>query len=246
MVDILANLVDICFVSMSAKSTAPAACLVIESNAVTSNQQIRTDLLTETHPPTPSDLIAGIDRVEGMLSDTIKVCERVKRRRRTSSSSSMPLSLRNAAHIASRYMERKIQIEYGPKTPDRKTCRSHLDELCPIHENPKHTARQCRVLEKLRQHHTVTHRRQINREPSPDRLAFQIACTTISSNYLGEELETLDLEILVVSADIPLQDGETDEQRMERENANADRVARRQQELTAAAPTAGQHAANAG
>jgi hypothetical protein len=86
MADILANPVDICFGSMPAKSTAPAACLVIESNTVTSNQQIETDLLTETHPPTPRDLIAGINRVEGMLSDTIKVCERVKRPRRTSSS----------------------------------------------------------------------------------------------------------------------------------------------------------------
>jgi hypothetical protein len=46
-------------------------------------------------------LIAKIDRVEGMLSDTIKICERVKRPRRTSSSSSMPLGLRNAAHVAS-------------------------------------------------------------------------------------------------------------------------------------------------
>jgi hypothetical protein len=53
MADILANLVDICFSSMPAKSTAPAACPVIESNAVTSNQQIRKDMLTETHPPTP-------------------------------------------------------------------------------------------------------------------------------------------------------------------------------------------------
>jgi hypothetical protein len=38
MADVIANPVDICFGSMLAKSTAPAACLVIESNAVTSNQ----------------------------------------------------------------------------------------------------------------------------------------------------------------------------------------------------------------
>jgi hypothetical protein len=95
----------------------------------------------ETHLPTPSDLIVGIDRVEGMLSDTIKVCERVKRPRRTSSSSIMPLGLCNAAHVASRYMKRKIQIESGPKTPDHGSHRSHLDEPCPIHENPKHIAR---------------------------------------------------------------------------------------------------------
>jgi hypothetical protein len=67
----------------------------------------------------------------------------------------------------------------------------------------------------------VAHRRQLNREPSPDRLAFQIARTTISPNYLGEELETLDREVLVVYVDVPPQDGETDEQRVERENANA-------------------------
>jgi hypothetical protein len=59
MADILANPVDICFSSMPAKSTTPAACLVIESNVVTSNQQIGTDLSTETHLHTPSDLIAG-------------------------------------------------------------------------------------------------------------------------------------------------------------------------------------------
>jgi hypothetical protein len=54
MPDILANPVDICFGSMPAKSTSTAACLIIEGNAVTTDQQIRTDLLTETHPPTHS------------------------------------------------------------------------------------------------------------------------------------------------------------------------------------------------
>jgi hypothetical protein len=240
MTDILANPVDICFGSMPVKSTAPAACLVIEGNTVTAGQQIGTDLLTETHPPTPSDLIAGIDHVEGMLSDMIKVCERVKRPRRTSSSSSMPFGLHNAAHVASRYMNCKIQIEYGPKTPDRGSRRSHLDEPCPIHDNSKHKARQCHVLKKLRRPLTAAYRCQINQESSPDRLAFQIACTTISPDYPGEELETLDREVLVVSADVPPQDRETDEQRQERENANAARAVRQQQELVAAVPAAGQ------
>jgi hypothetical protein len=43
--------------------------------STTTDQQIGTDLLTETRPPTSSDLVTGINRVEGMLSDTIKVCE---------------------------------------------------------------------------------------------------------------------------------------------------------------------------
>jgi hypothetical protein len=240
MADILTNPVDICFGSMLAKSTTPAACLVIEGNAVTTNQPIGTDLLTKARPPTPSDLIAGIVRVEGMLSDTIKVCERIKRPRKTSSSSSMPLGLLNAAHVASRYMKRKIQIESGPKTPDRGSYRSHLDEPCPIHENPKHMARQCRVLKKFRRPLTTAHHRQMNRKSSPDHLAFQIVRTTISPNYPGEELKTLDHEVLVVSADVPPQDGETDEQRQERENANAARAVSRQQELVATVPATGQ------
>jgi hypothetical protein len=38
MAGILANPVDICFGSMPATSTTPAACFVIESNAVTADQ----------------------------------------------------------------------------------------------------------------------------------------------------------------------------------------------------------------
>jgi hypothetical protein len=51
----------------------------------------------------------------------------------------------------------------------------------------------------------------MNWEPSLDSLAFQITRTTISLNYPGEEFETLDREVLVVSADVPPQDGETKE-----------------------------------
>jgi hypothetical protein len=159
-----------------------------------------------------------------MISDTTKVCERVKRPRTTPSTSSMPLGLRNAVRIASRYMKRKIQIESGLNSQDRGSGRNHLNKPCPIHENPKHTARQCRVLKKFRRPLTAAHRRRLNQESSPDRLAFQVALTTISPNYPGEEFETLDRQILVVSADVPPQDGETDTQRQERENANAARA----------------------
>jgi hypothetical protein len=227
MADILANPVDIFFGSMPVTSTTPTACFVIESSVVTADQQIEADLLAEIHPPTPNDLITGIDRVECMLSGIIKVCERVKHPRTTSPPSSMPLVLRNAARVASRYMKRKIQIESGPKTQDHGSCRSHLDEPCPIHENSKHTACQCRVLKKLRRPLTAAHCRRLNQESSPDRLAFQVVHTTISPNYPGEELETLDRLILVVSADIPPQDEETDKQCQERENANAARAVRR-------------------
>jgi hypothetical protein len=47
----------------------------------------------------------------------------------------MPLGLRNAARVASRYMKRKIQIESGLNSQDRGSCRNHLNEPCPIHEN---------------------------------------------------------------------------------------------------------------
>jgi hypothetical protein len=219
--DFLTNPVDICFGSTPATSTTPADCLVIEGNMVTTNRQIETDLSKKTHPPTPSDLITEIDHVEGMLSDTIKVGKRVKRPRTTPSTSSMPLGLRNAAHVASRYMKCKIQIESGLYSQDRGSRENHLDEPCPIHENSKHTTRQCRVLKKFRRPLTAAHRCQLNQESSPDRLAFQVARTTISPNYPGKELDTIDHQILVVSADVPPQDGETDAQHQERENANA-------------------------
>jgi hypothetical protein len=61
-----------------------------------------------------------------------------------------------------------------------------------------------------------------------------------------EEFEALDRQILVVSADVPPQDGETDEQRQERENANVARAVRRQQELAIAAPSVGHQPANTG
>jgi hypothetical protein len=150
MMDFLANPVDIYFGSMPATSTAPAVCFVIEGNAASTNQQIKTDLSKKTHSPTPSDPIAGIDHVGDMISDTIKICEHAKRPRMIPSTSSMPLGLRNAARVASRYMKRKIQIESGLYHQDRGSRRNHLDEPCLIHENPKHTARQCCVLKKFR------------------------------------------------------------------------------------------------
>jgi hypothetical protein len=143
-------------------------------------------------------------------------------------------------------MKRKIQIEFGLNCQDRGSRRNHLDEPCPIHEKSKHIARQCRVLKKFRRPLTTAHHRRVNQESSPDRLAFQVAHTTISPNYLGEELKTLERQILVVFADVPLQDRETDEQRQERENANAARAVRRKQEIVAAAPGAGLQPANAG
>jgi hypothetical protein len=117
MADFLANPIDFYFSSMPAESIALAACLVIENTAATSTQQVESDLLAETHQLTPRDLIVGLDHVEGMLSDTIKVCESVKRPRRTTPPPPrMPLGLRNAANAASRHMKKKIQIESWSNT----------------------------------------------------------------------------------------------------------------------------------
>jgi hypothetical protein len=126
-------------------------------------------------------------------------------------------------------MKRKIQNESGLNSQDRGSRGNHLDKPCTIHEKSKHTARHCRVLKKFRRPLVAAHRRRLNQESSPDHLAFQVAHTTISPNYPGEEFENLDRQILAVSADVPSQDGETDEQRQERENANAARAVRQQQ-----------------
>jgi hypothetical protein len=64
------------------------------------------------NPPTPNDLIVGLNRVEDMFSDTIKVYERVKRPcRAPPSSSRMPFGLRNATHVVSCYTKNKLQIQ---------------------------------------------------------------------------------------------------------------------------------------
>jgi hypothetical protein len=47
MANFLANPVDICFGSIPAKSTTPATYLIIEGNAVTTDQQIETDPSSE-------------------------------------------------------------------------------------------------------------------------------------------------------------------------------------------------------
>jgi hypothetical protein len=94
MADFLTNPIDICFGSMPAESTALATCLVIESTPATSFQQVESDPLTETHPPTPSDLIVGLNHYESMLSDTIQICESGKRPSRPALSSPyMPYGL---------------------------------------------------------------------------------------------------------------------------------------------------------
>jgi hypothetical protein len=63
MADFLDNPVDIRFGSMLAESFTPAACLVMEGNAVTTDQQIETDMSAESHPPTHSKRLDHWDKL---------------------------------------------------------------------------------------------------------------------------------------------------------------------------------------
>jgi hypothetical protein len=184
--DLLTDPVDFCFGSMAVEPIDLATCLVIKNTAVTSTQQVESDMLAETHPSTPRDLIAGLDRVKGMLSNMIKVCKSVKCPRRTTPPPpDMPLGLRNTAHTASCHMKKKIQIESGSNTSSHGNRRGPLDNPYPVHENSKHTTRQCCVLKKLRRPPTATHGRQINRAPSPERGTFQIAHVVVFPTILA-------------------------------------------------------------
>jgi hypothetical protein len=111
------------FASSRRKPCDPAACpraSKLLGTAVTTNQQVGSNLLAETHPPTPRDPIEGLESVEGMLSDTIKVYEHAKHPRRTTPPSPcIPLGLQNAAHAAFRHIKRKIEIESGHNTSHR-------------------------------------------------------------------------------------------------------------------------------
>ena len=74
--DFLANPVDICFGSMLTRSTAPVTGPAVVDNTMTILvQQLEEihlsdlDLVTETHPATPSDLVVGLDHVKNMLRE---------------------------------------------------------------------------------------------------------------------------------------------------------------------------------
>jgi hypothetical protein len=117
MEDFLANPIDICFGSMPLESTAPAACPVIVNTPATSFQQVEFDLLTEIHPPTPSNLVVGLDRVASMLANTIKICESVKRSSTTTPPSPcMPYDLWSSIRVVSNHMKKKILIQSGLTT----------------------------------------------------------------------------------------------------------------------------------
>lgn len=150
MADFLANPIDICFDSTLVESTAPIASFVIENTATTSFEQVESDLLTQTHPLTPRDLIKGLNCVESMLCDTIKVCESIKRPSRTTTAPPcMSLGLRNSARVASNHMKKKIQTQSRSTITSCGVHRSPLNDPCHIHKKAKDTARQRCMLNKL-------------------------------------------------------------------------------------------------
>ena len=69
MADFLANPVDIRFSSMPFDLAAPAANPAdIDNTAAVLVQQSDSDLLAETHPPTPRELRGELDHVTSMMT----------------------------------------------------------------------------------------------------------------------------------------------------------------------------------
>jgi hypothetical protein len=82
MADFLADPVDICFGSMPTTSTTPVVCLVIEGNAVTTNQQIEIDLYNYV-----TIMMATLGKPPSMLATSSLDASR----RPTACTSSLPL-----------------------------------------------------------------------------------------------------------------------------------------------------------
>ena len=141
MADFLANPIDIRFGSMPSDLAAPAANLAdIDNTTTVLVQQSDSDLLAETHPPTPRypiavisqavsssvrsrvptpcDLLAGIDRATHMLADSIKICEATLRpTAQEATPTRMPFGLRSPTRVYSDMMKTATQIQSGSRTP---------------------------------------------------------------------------------------------------------------------------------
>jgi hypothetical protein len=91
MADILANLVDIYFVSFMATSSTLAAA----TSPTTPVAAPASDPMLKTHPPKPYDIVQGMERVIDMMEETLQICERAQRSTQTASHrKTFPFSMR--------------------------------------------------------------------------------------------------------------------------------------------------------
>jgi hypothetical protein len=117
MVDILADPVEICFGSFTATSTSQAAVTSLAASAeapVTLNTVPSSSEKSKTHLPKPYDLVQGMERVIGMVEETLQICERAQRSTQDASHRrTFPFGLRPAGDVHARQAAKSIQIQSG-------------------------------------------------------------------------------------------------------------------------------------
>jgi hypothetical protein len=115
MADVLANAAEITFGSFIATFPAPAAT----PPPTTSVAAPVSDLVSETHPPKPYDLVQGIERVASMLEETLQICERAERSTRSAQRpTAFPFGLRPSAAVFTEEMEEAWSGAGGRSTSD--------------------------------------------------------------------------------------------------------------------------------
>jgi hypothetical protein len=153
---------------------------------VTPNTDPSSDQKSKTHPPKPYDIVQGMERVIGMMEETLQICKRAQRSTQDGSRrKTFPFGLRPSSDAHARHAAKSIQIQSrrwessGDLKIEPRTCRDPLNILCTYHKGARHTLRGCRL------------RKNIDRERdasnavtpmSPDIGEFQKARIRISPN----------------------------------------------------------------
>jgi hypothetical protein len=82
MADILADPMETCLGSFTVTSNLMAAATSLATSAkvpVASSAAPSSGQESNSHPPKPYDLVQGMERVIGMMEETLQICERAQR-----------------------------------------------------------------------------------------------------------------------------------------------------------------------
>jgi hypothetical protein len=165
MADILANPVEIFFGSFTANSTALAAAT---SSTAYVEALATLDVVpsfgkkSKTHPPKPYDIVQGMERVIGMMEETLQICERAQRSMQDASHrKTFAFGLRAPSGVYTRQAAKSIQIQFGRQQPsgdlkvEPRARRDPLDVPCIYHKGAWQILRGCRLRKKIDQERDV-------------------------------------------------------------------------------------------
>jgi hypothetical protein len=183
---------------------------------------------SKTHPPKLHDIVQGMERVIGMMEETLQICERAQRSMQDASHrKTFPFGLRPSSDAYACQVVKSIQIQSGRQQPssdlkvETRTRRDPLDVTCIC---ARHTLCGCRLWKKIDQERDAS--RVVRTPTSPNDGEFQKARIRISPN----DQRSTRRRVLVVSANDPPRVGAADSKEARQIQANANRAQRQAEE----------------